>query len=26
VNGKFRWVHTLSFSAAKNSPQVDDYP
>ena len=26
VNGRFRWVHTLSFSAAKNSPQVDDYP
>jgi hypothetical protein len=24
--GKFRWVHTPSFSAARNSPQVDDYP
>ena len=25
VNGKYRWVHTLSMSAAKNSPQVLDY-
>jgi hypothetical protein len=25
VSGKFRWVHTLSMSAAKNSPQVADY-
>lgn len=25
VNGRFRWVHTLSVSAAKNSPQVADY-
>jgi hypothetical protein len=25
VNGKFRYVHTLSVSAAKNSPQIDDY-
>ena len=25
VNGKFRWIHTLSMSAAKNSPQVLDY-
>jgi hypothetical protein len=25
VNGKFRYVHTLSVSVAKNSPQIDDY-
>ncbi len=25
VNGKYRYVHTLSVSAAKNSPQIDDY-
>jgi hypothetical protein len=25
VNGKFRYVHTLSVSADKNSPQIDDY-
>jgi len=25
VNGKFRYVHTLSVSAAKNSPQIGDY-
>ncbi len=25
VNGKFRYVHTLSVSAEKNSPQIDDY-
>jgi hypothetical protein len=25
VNGKFRYVHTLSVSAQKNSPQIGDY-
>jgi hypothetical protein len=25
VDGKFRYVHTLSVSAAKNSPQIGDY-
>jgi hypothetical protein len=25
VNGKFRYVHTLSVSAEKNSPQIADY-
>jgi hypothetical protein len=25
VKGKLRWVHTLSVSAAKNAPQVQDY-
>jgi hypothetical protein len=25
VNGKYRYVHTISVSAAKNSPQIGDY-
>lgn len=25
VNGKFRYVHTISVSVAKNSPQIGDY-
>jgi hypothetical protein len=25
VNGKYRYVHTLSVSVGKNSPQIDDY-
>ncbi len=25
ISGKFRYVHTLSVSVQKNSPQIDDY-